>query len=112
DYVLHLASANRFKGHEHLIRAAAILRAGGRKVPIISRGSIEDDLFWSKLHRAIVNNKVADTMSLWDHVEDPTLLLRSCRCVVVASVSNSGGPETFGRTVIEAWAHRKPVVAF
>ncbi|RZI96724.1 MAG: glycosyltransferase, partial [Haliea sp.] len=23
-----------------------------------------------------------------------------------------GGPETFGRTVVEAWAHRKPVVAY
>jgi glycosyltransferase involved in cell wall biosynthesis len=32
--------------------------------------------------------------------------------VVVPSVSHSGGPETFGRTVIEAWAWRKPVVAY
>src|SRR5690606_38244007 len=26
--------------------------------------------------------------------------------------SHSGGPETFGRAIIEAWAHRKPVIAF
>jgi len=45
-------------------------------------------------------------------VDDPSPLLARCRCVVVTSVSHSGGPETFGRTVIEAWAHRKPVVGF
>jgi glycosyltransferase involved in cell wall biosynthesis len=112
EYALHLASANRFKGHEHLIRAAAILRERGRKVRIISRGSIESRVFWAKLHSAILDNELGDTVSLWDHVEDPTPLLRCCKCVVVATVSHSGGPETFGRTVIEAWAHRKPVVAF
>jgi glycosyltransferase involved in cell wall biosynthesis len=112
EYVLHLASANRFKGHEHLIRAAAILRARGRRVHVISRGCIEDAHFWAKLHRAIVNNGLGETFSLWDYIEDPTVLLQCCKCVVVATVSHSGGPETFGRTVIEAWAHRKPVVAF
>jgi len=112
EYVLHLASANQFKGHEHLIRAAGILRARGRKLQVISGGSIEDQTFWAKLHRAIQHNELGDAVSLWDHVEDPTQLLRCCKCVVVASVSHSGGPETFGRTVIEAWAHRKPVVAF
>ena len=50
--------------------------------------------------------------ALWDSVEDPSELLRGCLCVVVASVSHFGGPESFGRTIIEAWAHRKPIVAF
>jgi glycosyltransferase involved in cell wall biosynthesis len=35
-----------------------------------------------------------------------------CSLVAVPSISEHGGPESFGRTVIEAWAHAKPVVAF
>jgi glycosyltransferase involved in cell wall biosynthesis len=45
-------------------------------------------------------------------VADPADLLRACRGVVVSSISQRQGPESFGRTVIEAWAYRKPVVAF
>jgi glycosyltransferase involved in cell wall biosynthesis len=28
------------------------------------------------------------------------------------SISDHGGPETFGRTIIEAWSYEKPVIAF
>ncbi|MDP4916919.1 MAG: glycosyltransferase family 4 protein, partial [Haliea sp.] len=43
---------------------------------------------------------------------DPTSLLKACVGLVVTSRSHSGGPETFGRTVIEAWAQGKPVIAY
>jgi len=28
------------------------------------------------------------------------------------SLAEHGGPETFGRTIIEAWSYKKPVIAF
>jgi glycosyltransferase involved in cell wall biosynthesis len=111
-YVLHLAAANLWKGHYPLIRAAALLRDRGTQMRFISRGQVDDPAFWAALHRIIRNWGLARSFALWDFVEDPSELLQSSLCVAVPSVSHFGGPESFGRAIIEAWAHSKPVVAF
>jgi glycosyltransferase involved in cell wall biosynthesis len=111
-YVLHLAPAHLWKGHYPLIRAAALLRDRGVSMRFISRGSIGRPTFWSTLHGLVARLGLAKSFALWDWVEDPSELLRGSLCVVVPSISHFGGPETFGRAVIEAWAHGKPVVAF
>jgi glycosyltransferase involved in cell wall biosynthesis len=111
-YVLHLATANLWKGHYPLIRAAAALRDRGTQMRFISRGQVDDPAYWAALHRIVRNWGLAGSFALWDFVDDPSELLRGSLCVVVPSVSHFGGPESFGRTIIEAWAHAKPVVAF
>jgi glycosyltransferase involved in cell wall biosynthesis len=113
-YVLHLATVNPFKGHTHLIRAAERLRAEGRPLWIRSRGVCDGSGLRRALERQIAASGLdgAGGFELLEYVDDPTEELRGCRCVVVTSVSRAGGPETFGRSIIEAWAHGKPVVAF
>jgi glycosyltransferase involved in cell wall biosynthesis len=113
-YVLHLATVNDWKGHVHLIRAAERLRAEGRGLWIRSRGvtgsaALRRDL---ELRIAAVGIGGSRGFELLQHAEDPSEELRGCRSVVVTSVSHSGGPETFGRSIIEAWGHGRPVVAF
>ena len=113
-YALHLAAVNPWKGHAHLIRAAELLKQDGRGVRVRSRGVTDHADLRRLLGRQIAAAGLMDDagFEMLEHVEDPTEELRGCFCVVVASVSHSGGPETFGRTVIEAWSHGKPVVAF
>ena len=111
-YVLHLASSNLWKGHYQLIRAAALLRDSGVPMRFISRGGVHNRELWLAFHRIISRWKLGGLFALWDAVDDPSELLHRSLCVVVPSISHFGGPETFGRAIIEAWAHRKPVVAF
>lgn len=110
--LLHLATINPWKGHMDLIMATQRLQSQQRKVVIESRGIVGDTALRQRLLRLIDRLGLGDRFILADYTPDPAGLLRSCRAVVVASVSHSGGPETFGRTVIEAWACRKPVVAY
>jgi glycosyltransferase involved in cell wall biosynthesis len=112
DYVLHLATINPWKGHTHLIRAAALLRDRGRSLPFISCGPSGHQELAHHLCQMIDEMQLGNLYSLFEYVEDPSDLLKNCLCVAVPSVSHSGGPETFGRTIIEAWSFRKPVVAF
>ena len=112
DYVLHLATINPWKGHVHLIRAAALLNRSGRPLPVISCGPDGAPGLAYDLRQMIHQFGLDEHYLLRDYVEDPSDLLKKCLCVVVPSVSHSGGPETFGRTIIEAWSYRKPVVAF
>ena len=113
-YVLHLATVNPWKGHAHLIRAAAKLHAGGQSLHIRSRGVTGipqlRHVFEQQIAAAGLDGP--DGFELLEHAEDPADELRHCSCVVVTSVSRDGGPETFGRTIIEAWSHSRPVVAF
>lgn len=110
--VLHLATVNRFKGHVHLIRAARLLKERGNELRVESYGVSDGPLQRAELERLVAELDLAGRFALRPYVAYPDDLLRDCLCVVVVSVSHSGGPETFGRTIIEAWAHGKPVVAF
>lgn len=112
--VLHLATVNPWKGHVHLIRAAARLQAEGRPLWIRSRGVTGSDRLRNNLERQITDAGLGGPggFELLAHTEDPADELRACGCVVVTSISREGGPETFGRSIIEAWAHGRPVVAF
>ncbi|RYI13034.1 MAG: glycosyltransferase, partial [Acetobacteraceae bacterium] len=109
---LHLATINRFKGHADLMLALHGLKLAGQAVSVRSAGHVADGPLYRNLLALRATLGLEETFAFAGHVGDPAPLLARCRAVVVPSVSHSGGPETFGRAVIEAWAHRKPVVAF
>lgn len=110
--ILHLATLNPWKGHIDLALALHHLQKRQRAPSLLSCGPPDSPLRRRQLQCLIEKLAIGDSYRLGEYVADPSTLLRNCRAVVVASVSHSGGPETFGRTVIEAWAHRKPVVAY
>lgn len=110
--LLHLATLNPWKGHIDLALALHHLRQRQQALVLLSCGVRDNPQLHHRLLRLIEQLELGESYRLGDYVADPTPLLRECRAVVVASVSHSGGPETFGRTVIEAWAMRKPVIAY
>ncbi|WP_245431228.1 glycosyltransferase [Rhodoplanes roseus] len=109
---LHLATVNGFKGHVHLARAAGRLRKSRPEIAIASYGHRPSPELYREIVRQAEEVGATGTLTLHDHVADPTPLLAKCRAVLVTSVSEHGGPETFGRSIIEAWAHGRPVIAF
>ncbi|MCQ4296214.1 glycosyltransferase family 4 protein [Pseudomonas stutzeri] len=110
--ILHLATVNPWKGHVELAVALQYLHAQRRPVSLISCGMRTDPALWERLMKLVDRVGLSGSYRFVDYVPDPSPLLRTCCAVVVASVPHSGGPEAFGRAVIEAWAHRKPVVAY
>lgn len=109
---LHLATINPWKGHADLITALHRLKVQDRAVRAQSLGAVGHHELFSQLQRLVDTLEMGDVYSLQDYTPDPAPLLRACRAVVIPSVSHSGGPETFGRATIEAWAYRKPVLAY
>lgn len=110
--ILHLATLNLWKGHLDLALAAYHLQQQGRTISLLSCGPVASASLQRDLLQLIARLELVEHYRLGAYQADPSVLLQSCRAVVVASVSHSGGPETFGRTIIEAWAHRKPVIAY
>lgn len=111
-FFLHLATVNGWKGHADLLVTASILRSSGSAIPVRSYGPVGDSALDTKLRRLIASLDLGEFYQINDHAPDPTTLLKACVGLVVTSRSHSGGPETFGRAVIEAWAQGKPVIAY
>lgn len=109
---LHLATVNPFKGHALLVQAAALLGPRCPDLRIASVGHRPIPELYRELQAQMAEAGAAPTLALHDHVDDPSTLLRGARAVLVTSVSAHGGPETFGRSIIEAWALGRPVIAF
>lgn len=109
---LHLATINPWKGHVDLMMALKILKDENREVKATSFGMVGNALLHTHLNQLIKSLGISGCYSLLSYIPTPDLHLRDCRAVIVPSVSHSGGPETFGRAVIEAWSYRKPVVAY
>jgi len=110
--ILHLATVNPWKGHVDLLMAIHQLKESGHALQLRSVGMVGNYALRQRLDCLVDHLHLADCVVLDDYLPDPGPMLQSCRAVVVSSVSHSGGPETFGRSIIEAWAYRKPVVAY
>lgn len=111
-YFLHLATVNPWKGHVELVMAVRQLAAEGRPAVIRSHGLVADHGLRERLVGWVAKLGLQRQITLADYEPDPMDVLRRCRAVVVPSVSHSGGPESFGRAIIEAWACGKPVIAY
>ncbi len=109
---LHLATINPWKGHIDLMLALHELKRQGTAASARSVGVVGHSELKARIRQLGQALELDDTYRLEPYVADPDPLLRSCRAVVAPSVSHSGGPETFGRATIEAWAYRKPVIAY
>lgn len=110
--ILHLATINPWKGHGHLIKIAKFLVSSGVPFQIDSYGVIGDLALDQKLKQEIKDQGLEGKVRIHGYSPDSISLIKQCSCLAVTSVSHSGGPESFGRAIIEGWAHGKPVVAF
>jgi glycosyltransferase involved in cell wall biosynthesis len=79
---------------------------------LVVAGSPHDKAYFEECRELARENGVAELVTFAPFTDDPARLYQQCAMVVVASISKFGGPETFSRTVIEAWAHGRPVIAF
>jgi glycosyltransferase involved in cell wall biosynthesis len=99
----------RWKGQEHMIDAAAILRAqrGAADFLVALVGGDFDSPFAHELEARIKRAGLADCVRLVGHCDDMAAAYKLAAVVVSASTE----PEAFGRVAIEAQAMGRPIVA-
>ena len=111
-YILNLANFSEWKGQIYLIKAfeKSNLAQEGFKLHIC--GAIHEEKCFEKINQYIKEHKMDDDIEISTFTNDTSNLYNESQFVVVSSIGDYGGPETFGRTIIEAWSHRKTVIAF
>lgn len=110
NYILIPAMISRLKGMEYIIKSLPLITDKGVMIVIV--GKIAENDYFLELKELIKTLGVNERIEFIAYTNDLDKLYRNCRMVCNTSVSTNGGPETFGRTIIEAWSYKKPVIAF
>lgn len=109
--ILLLGAVSRCKGVDVLVDALALARERSPALTLDVVGKAADVDHAAHLQDRIRHLGLEDAVTFHDHVSDVSAFFFDCMCVVSATIPKYGGPETFGRTIVEAWAHSRPVVA-
>ena len=116
DYILVLATLSRWKGIDYLLKAFSLtdyrhenisLKICGDKAP-----GKDGEKYYGELISIINERNLQEYVEILPFQNDVNTLYRNCIFVVNSSISEFGGPETFGLTLLEAWSHNKPVISF
>ena len=106
--ILLPARLTRWKGHEGLIEAAALLRRSrGEDFLILLVGDGGEDWYARALENRIKSHKLEQQVWLTGGCSDMAAAYKVASVVVSASTD----PEAFGRVVVEAQAMGRPVIA-
>lgn len=108
-YILALANIAWWKGLIYLVKAYEL---SGVLYPLVICGGIGQKDCYDDLINYIKQQNLQNKVIIRGFQNDVNDLYNNCLFVVNSSISEFGGPETFGRTIIEAWSHKKAVISF
>jgi len=109
--ILLPAMINRWKGIEYLIEVVNLLK-GEIELEVWIIGKVIDTMYYNELNTLVKKYKLQYIIKFLPYTNDLSYYYSNADVIVNTSVSEYGGPETFGRTIIEAWSYGKPVIAF
>ena len=111
-YIGCCARITPWKGIDYLIRAFQRIAQEHPTVRLHIYGEEREADYIASLRRLAEELGVAGRVDFQSFVADPAEMYAGGSVFVVPSLNQHPGPETFCRVIIEAWAYRKPVVAF
>lgn len=103
----------KWKGLHVLIDAISILKEQKHNVMLLVHGSPSDtemDYYISVIEQ-VQRLGLSNFVKFYGFVEDVIPAMRECDVIVSSSISKYGGPESFGRSAIEAMIAGVPVVS-
>jgi glycosyltransferase involved in cell wall biosynthesis len=112
DFIGCCARLVPWKGVDLLLRAFALVADEFPTVQLRLYGEPIDPGYAASLRQLAGSLQLVDRVEFRGFEDDREAVFGRGLFFVVPSTSRPPGPETFGRVVIEAWAHGKPVIAF
>ena len=110
QYILCLANISRWKGIIYLLESYKKSKVWEKGIKLQIAGKIMDQEYFQNLTDYVKKNKLSSFVIFKNFATNTKSLYKSCLFVVNSSISDYGGPETFGRTIIEAWSfHKAPI---
>jgi glycosyltransferase involved in cell wall biosynthesis len=112
NYILTLANISRWKGLTYLLEAYYESHLFELGIQLRIYGNIVDEGHYNELVSYIKEHDLANFVFISPFIDEIDKIYTECLFVVNSSIGDFGGPETFGRTIIEAWSHGKAAISF
>lgn len=111
-FVTCLAMVSKWKGIDLLVKAFAIAHQQNDQLKLRIVGRIIDQNYFQDIQEIIAQHHLEQSVIFEPYTNAIAQVYQQALLVVNTSISEFGGPETFGRTLIEAWAYKRPVISF
>lgn len=108
--IICVAMLSKWKGIDYLIKACNLIDSDRYNIKII--GDSRDTAYLNELQELVASLNLSEIIEFIPYTNDINSYFIKSDIIVSPSISDFGGPETFGRTIIEAWNFSKPVIAF
>jgi len=112
SYILCLAAIAPIKGLDLLVEAFSAVASACVGIRLVVCGDIVDPEYAGQIRKRIKCLTLENRIEMRPFQDDVAELYKRALFLVNTSVSSFGGPESFGRTIVEAWSYGKPVIAF
>lgn len=109
NYIVCPAMISRWKGIDLLVKAFHLIE---NDIKLVVVGKVLDVEFYQEVKSLIREYNLEHKIIFLKFTSDIDVIYKNSLFVVNSSVSNFGGPETFGRTIIEAWQFKKTIISF
>lgn len=103
---------SKWKGLEYSVKALAKIIQKKSNIHLLIIGDYADEAYKQHILKLIDKLDLGDVILFKSYVDDLGKYYSSSDLTLNTSISEFGGPETFGRTIIESWAHGTPAVSF
>jgi glycosyltransferase involved in cell wall biosynthesis len=117
EFLIGIASNfARWKGIEYLIQAFYRLDSSTRNCngKLLIAGSAKEWTdsykYYEELKALVEKLGLSERVVFLGWIDDIHTFFYNCDVIVSTSITDYGGPESFGRTIMEAWGVKKPVV--
>ena len=112
ENILCLATITRWKGLHYLLEAFSLVVSEEPAARLRILGRVFDAAYFQELQHQRKRLGLEGSVEFVPFVQDPAEEYRKARFLVVSSIAEFDGPETFSRVIIEAWAAHRTVVSF
>ncbi|MFW6310855.1 MAG: glycosyltransferase family 4 protein, partial [Nanoarchaeota archaeon] len=109
--ILNVSNFSKLKGLEFIIYALHELLKKGYACQLTLAGRVHDAYYLNYLKGLTESLALSEYVFFPGYIENTQALYRSSDIIISSTISKYGGPESFGRTIIEAWQTRKPIIA-
>ena len=112
--ILIPAMVNRWKGIEYAIESLSLIKKEVMQynIKLYIIGKVIDEEYFKELNDLIEKLSLSNIVIFKNYTNNIEKYYRKSWIVLNTSISQYGGPETFGRTILEAWKYQKPVISF
>lgn len=105
----------RWKGYDVILKSISSLKKAKYPVNLEICGSLsnskEEQEYLDTLKQMTIELDIVENVKFTSWINNVDQFICNCDFIISSSISSFGGPESFGRVILETWRNKRPIIA-